>query len=165
VTSDTANALRGRVAVVAGDDAAVVPVCRLLLAAGASLAVVAPDRETVRDATTGADDLGITVIAMAADASDAATWDRLVPHAEQRLGPIDIAVVIGGDALRDLAFDRLVTDMARRGHGVFVEAGDNVAVRTTPSGVHYLAIEPGTMTGTAAELASAIVDFATIRPT
>jgi hypothetical protein len=116
------NTLRGRVAVIAGDGPELVPICQRLLAGGVSLAVVGPDRTIVQAAIADVPDPSLTVVPMTADPSDPEVWDRLVPHAEQRLGPIDIAVAIGPKPLRDLAYDRLVADMIRRGHGVFIES-------------------------------------------
>lgn len=157
MTSTHGDRLRGRVAVIAGDGGEVVPVCRLLLSHGVSLLVVAPDREVVQRAVAEVGDPSLTVVPITAEPTSPEAWDRLVPHAEQRLGPIDIAVAIGSKALRDLTHDRLIGDMVRRGHGVFAESDAVVAPREVPGPIRYVALP---WAGDAEALAAQIVAFA-----
>lgn len=147
MTSAPGDQLRGRVAVIAGDGGEVVPVCHRLLSYGVSLLVVAPDRDAVQRSVAEFSDPSLTVVPITADPASPEVWDRLVPHAEQRLGPVDIAIAIGPAAVRDLAYDRLIADMVRRGHGVFVECdsvfveSDSTAVaREVPGPIRYAAL-------------------------
>jgi hypothetical protein len=115
--------LTGKTAIVAGDDAAtVVEVVRALAANGALLAVVG-DRAVVDAAVEVAMGLDAQVFGMAADPASAAVWARIVPHIEQRLGPIDVVVAIGDAASRRVLADAVVGDMAARRRGVVVEVG------------------------------------------
>jgi hypothetical protein len=140
VTSIVDRRLRGRVAVVAGDGEEVVPVCQELLRSGVSVALIASDRAHVDRAVAGADALGIVVVPVTADPAAPEVWTRVVPHAEQRLGPIDIVVAVGPRPVRDLAAEHLIADMARRGHGVFVESDDDITPRQLPAGLSYGAL-------------------------
>jgi hypothetical protein len=115
--------LTGKAAIVAGDDAAtIVEVVRVLAANGALLAVVA-DRRTVDAAVAVAMGLEAQVFGMAADPASPEAWLRIVPHVEQRLGPIDVVVTIGEAASRAALADAVVGDMAARHRGVVVEVG------------------------------------------
>jgi hypothetical protein len=42
--------------------------------------------------------------------------------------------------VRDLAAEHLIADMARRGHGVFVESDDDITPRQLPAGLSYGAL-------------------------
>lgn len=137
MTSIAGSGLRGRVAVIAGDGSEIVAICRELLDAGVILLVVAPERQWVNDAVADVSDPALTVVPITADPSSTEVWDRLVPHAEQRLGPIDIAVAVGSVVLRDLAHERLAADMVRRGHGIFIEVGKDAPSRQTPAAIIY----------------------------
>ncbi|HEX4082339.1 MAG TPA: SDR family NAD(P)-dependent oxidoreductase [Acidimicrobiales bacterium] len=117
--------LAGKAVIVAGDQAAtVVEVVRALAASGALVAVVAADRAIVDAAATGLDD---QAFAMAADPTSEAVWSRIVPHVEQRLGPIDVVVTIGAAADRVPVAAAVVGDMAARGRGVVIEVGPDPA--------------------------------------
>ncbi len=158
MTNGSADRLRGRVAVIAGDGAEIVPLCQLLLARGVSLAVVAPDREDVQRSVADVADPSLTVVPITADPGSAEVWDRLVPHAEQRLGPIDLAIAVGAQTLRDLAHDRLVGDMVRRGHGAFIECDADVQARAVPEEIRYASFPRA---GHEHALAERIVDWLT----
>jgi hypothetical protein len=120
--------LTGKAAIVAGDDAtAVVEVVRALAANGALIALVAEDRATVDAAVAVADGLEAQVFAMAADPASEAVWQRLVPHVEQRLGPIDVVVAMGDATARAVLAAAVVADMAARRRGVVVEVGPGPA--------------------------------------
>jgi hypothetical protein len=71
------------------------------------------------------------------DPADPALWQRVTPHAEQRLGPIDIVVLAGDVAMRNLVVEKLLPDMAARRRGVIVELGPDLAARSVPPGVHH----------------------------
>jgi hypothetical protein len=115
--------LTGKAAIVAGDDVAtVVEVVRALAANGALIAVVAA-REVVDSAVGVATGLDAQVVGMAAGMADRSAWARIVPHVEQRLGPIDIVVAIGDPGDREVLADAVVADMAARRRGVVVEVG------------------------------------------
>jgi len=111
--------LDGHVVVLATESDAANRASRLLRH-GVLLAVVTTDG-------TGLD--AVEALVFRADPADPATWDRVAPHIEQRVGPIDAALADPGalDAVRD-AFE---PDMLRRGHGAIVRlrpSEDPVAV-------------------------------------
>jgi hypothetical protein len=118
--------LAGKAVIVAGDNAAtVVDVVRALAANGALIAVVAVDRAVVDAAAAGLD---AQVFAMAADPASEAVWARIVPHVEQRLGPIDVVVTISGAAAdRAVVAAAVARDMAARRRGVVIEVGPDPA--------------------------------------
>jgi NADP-dependent 3-hydroxy acid dehydrogenase YdfG len=144
--------LAGKVAVVAGESSVLFEVTVMLVANGALPAVVAPDRSIVDEAVAVADTAGRAALGMTADPSQPATWERITAHIEQRLGPIDVVVVIAPASTRQVVVDALVPDMATRGRGVIVEAGAAVAERSLPDGVRHRAIQ-GTSDITASDLA------------
>lgn len=96
--------LAGRVVIVAGEGERIDQIAPLLLASDALVAVVA-NRSATADAHAW----------FRVDPADPTVWSRVVPHVEQRLGPIDAAVTTGDlhAPLRQL----LEPDMLRRGHG------------------------------------------------
>jgi hypothetical protein len=115
--------LTGKAAIVTGDDATtVVEVVRALAANGGLVAVVA-DRAAVDSAVAVAMGLDAQVFGMAADPADESAWARIVPHVEQRLGPIDIVVAIGEPDARAVLANAVVGDMAARRRGIVVEVG------------------------------------------
>jgi hypothetical protein len=119
--------LTGKTAIVAGDDAAsVIEIVRALAANGALLAVVA-ERATVDAAVAVATGLDAEVFGMAADPGSQAAWARIVPHVEQRLGPIDVVVAIGDPSAREALAEAVVADMAVRRRGVVIEVGPGPA--------------------------------------
>ena len=90
-----------------------------LLACGMLVAVVTDDADAIDHLTRDATAEGLDApVSWRADPGDAATWDRLYPHIEQRLGPVD-GVVADADAL-DLVESVFRPDMLRRGHGAIV---------------------------------------------
>jgi NAD(P)-dependent dehydrogenase (short-subunit alcohol dehydrogenase family) len=111
----------GRVIVVAGDSDRIDPITSTLLEAGAIVAVVN------RTSSSAAVQAWFRV-----DPADPDVWSRVVPHVEQRLGPIDAAVTT--TEIHGLVRDLLEPDMRRRGHGgvLDIDAAAHVdeAVRT-----------------------------------
>lgn len=112
----------GRVVIVAGDGERIEQIVPILLSADALVAVVSTGSATAAEAHAR----------FRVDPSDADAWSRIVPHVEQRLGPIDAAVTTA--AVHAYVRDLLEPDMQRRGHGgvLDVEAYGDVdeAVRT-----------------------------------
>jgi hypothetical protein len=103
-------ALLGRVVVVAGGHPGFPGLVDALVEAGAFVAFVAAD------ATAPAAHAGFR-----ADPTDPQVWERVAPHVEQRLGPVDAVVVDGSaDAVVRSVF---LTDLRRRGHGDVLLAG------------------------------------------
>jgi hypothetical protein len=102
-----APVLEGRVFIVAGCGATFTGVAQLLASDGALVAIVTTD-SAVPDVAAH----------FRADHADPDVWDRVVPHVEQRLGPIDAVVT---DELGRATAERLVgPDLRRRGHGTVV---------------------------------------------
>ena len=102
----------GRVVVVAGHGGVFTAVARLLVAEDALVAMV----------TTEAD--GPEVAArFRADPADRQVWDRVIPHVEQRLGPIDAAITDA--SVRAIADQLIAPDLARRGHGAILTVDDS----------------------------------------
>ena len=99
--------LVGRVFIVAGCGGTFTSVARLLAADGALVALVTTD-EPVPE--VGAH--------FRADPADPDVWSRMVPHVEQRLGPID--AVVTDESAAALAEERVGPDLRRRGHGSVV---------------------------------------------
>jgi len=104
----------GRVVIVAGNGAVFAAVAASLVAGEALVAVLSADSVA---AEVGAHFRG--------DPADPDVWGRMVPHVEQRLGPID-AVVTEAPG-RANAEQCVAPDLARRGHGgiLTVDADDN----------------------------------------
>ena len=97
----------GRVFIVAGDGPAFEQLAVALTDAGALVAMIATG--------TGADDIAAC---FRANPADRLVWDRVVPHTEQRLGPID--GVVADRAAAPIATELVGPDLARRGHGAVV---------------------------------------------
>jgi NAD(P)-dependent dehydrogenase (short-subunit alcohol dehydrogenase family) len=111
----------GRVFIVAGRGETFTGVARRLVADGALVAVITTDEEVPDVAAR-----------FRADHTDPDVWDRVVPHVEQRLGPIDAVLT---DQLGYPTAERLVgPDLLRRGHGAVVvvppEADADSVLRT-----------------------------------
>jgi siroheme synthase (precorrin-2 oxidase/ferrochelatase) len=99
--------LAGRVVIVAGRGDVFSAVARLLAADNALVAMVTTDAAVPEVAAH-----------FRADPADPDVWERMVPHVEQRLGPIDAVVT---DNTGQAVADRLVgPDLHRRGHGAVV---------------------------------------------
>jgi len=99
----SASSLTGRVVVVAGADDRLPVLVTRLAAEGALVAFVAPTR---------ADDAHA---AFRADPADPRTWERVAPHVEQRLGPVD--AVVADATCGAVVTTVFLPDMRRRGHG------------------------------------------------
>jgi hypothetical protein len=132
--------LAGKVAVLAGTSSVLAEVARVLGENGAMCALVVDDRAVVERATTHADQLGIASFGIVADPSERGTWDRVAPHIEQRLGPIDVVVAIGPPGVRATIASALMPDMAARRRGVIVEAGATVKTMSVPAGLRHRAV-------------------------
>lgn len=100
----TETPLLGRVVVVAGHAPDLAALAADLVGAGALVAFVAPDGG-----------VPAAQASVRADPADSTVWERIAPHVEQRLGPVDGVVT---DA-RSEATVRAVfgPDLVRRGHG------------------------------------------------
>jgi hypothetical protein len=147
--------LTGKAVIVAGDSARIVEVVRALAANGALLAVVAEDRAVVESAVAVAEALEAAVLGMTADPSSAAVWERVAPHIEQRLAPIDIAVAVGADSLRRAVTAALLPDMTARHRGVLIEIDAKVSPMVTPAGVRHRAVQVGV--GNDADVAATVL--------
>jgi len=102
--------LAGRVFIVAGRGETFTDVARLLVADDAHVAIVTTDAAVPEVAAH-----------FRADPADPDVWSRMVPHVEQRLGPIDAVVT---DESGGPIAERLVgPDLQRRGHGAVLVAG------------------------------------------
>jgi NADP-dependent 3-hydroxy acid dehydrogenase YdfG len=146
--------LTGKAVIVVSESSVVVEVVRALASNGTLLAIVAPDRGVVDRAVAVAEELDAPVLGMTLDPASPEVWERVAPHIEQRLGPIDIAVVIATEATRRVVIAALVPDMAARRRGVIVEIGSVVVEREGPAGVRYRGIR-GDANATPNDLASA----------
>jgi hypothetical protein len=152
--------LAGKVAVVTGESDTLDQVVRCLCANRVKVAVVAEDR-ALADALTSTFTPDASSLGVVTDPSQRETWARVVPHVEQRLGPIDIAVVIGAEPVRALVAATLVPDMAARGRGVIIEApiaegGADAVGDETPPGVRRRAVGFGAAVS-AADVAATVV--------
>jgi hypothetical protein len=123
----TLDPLAGMVVVLAapagGDettsDYLAVPAGATLLASGARLAAVTTHTRVIDDLGRNAELHGADPpVSWRADPLDPATWDRLYPHIEQRLGPVD--AVLADPAALDVVETVFRPDMQRRGHGAIV---------------------------------------------
>ena len=103
--------LVGRVFIVAGRGKTFAGVARLLVAEGALVAVLTTDAEVPEVAAH-----------FRADHADPDVWGRVVPHVEQRLGPID--AVVTDEVGRPIAEQLVGPDLQRRGHGAVVAVED-----------------------------------------
>jgi hypothetical protein len=148
--------LVGKVAVVCGDDATTAAVVVALAASGVAIAVVAPTRETVDAAIRAADLHGVAIFGVSGDPAESATWARIGPHAEQRLGPIDIVIALGTDAAQDTVIAALLPDLVARHRGVVVEVGQRRPPSTTATGVRRRTVSPAGTTS-AHDVAAAVV--------
>jgi NAD(P)-dependent dehydrogenase (short-subunit alcohol dehydrogenase family) len=103
----TASRFVGRVFLVAGDSPVLAEVAGALSDSHGLVAMVSKQ--------PGADDVAAR---FRADPTDPDVWQRVVPHVEQRLGPIDS--VITDSAIRAIADRFVAADLTRRGHGAIV---------------------------------------------
>ena len=132
--------LTGKVAVVSGAGDVVTAVAGALAAHGTALAVVSASMETVNAAVAAAERHGVAVFGVTTDPADRGTWERVRPHAEQRLGPIDIVVAIGADAARQAVVAAMSPDMGARHRGVVIEVGEPGGLLPLPDNVRHRAV-------------------------
>jgi hypothetical protein len=132
--------LTGKAAIVATDSPCVVEVVRGLAANGVLVAIVAEERSLVDDAVRVAEALDVAVLGMTADPSSAEVWERVAPHIEQRLGPIDIAVAIGSESVHGTVRAAVLPDMAARQRGVVIVIGPEVVAARPAPGVRHRGI-------------------------
>jgi hypothetical protein len=103
----------------AGTRALAVSTGAALLGCGMLVATVTNDNGVIDELERSAAAQGLEPpVSWRADPGVVSTWDRLYPHIEQRLGPVD-AVVTDAAAL-DLVESVFRPDMRRRGHGAIV---------------------------------------------
>jgi hypothetical protein len=140
--------------IVAGESSYLLDIATALSANGVLLAIVAPDRVLVERAVRIAEDQDGVVFGITADPSNRTVWKRIAPHIEQRLGPIDVAVVVATAPTRRVISTTLLPDMTARGRGVLIEAGAKVPTRKTAAGVRHRSIQGAFAAG---ELAAAVL--------
>jgi hypothetical protein len=104
------------------------------------IAVVTADRTVASAAASIYDSTGVGIVAVTADPADPAVWQRVGPHAEQRLGPIDVVVLAGPAAVRDLVVATLLPDMSARKRGVIIEIAADATDRRLADGVRHYAL-------------------------
>jgi hypothetical protein len=136
--------LAGKTAILAGASSALAEVGRCLCRHGTMPAVVAEDRELVASVTGYADEIDAKSFGIVADPGSSETWARVAPHIEQRLGPIDILVVVAPPDIRQTVITALMPDMTARRRGVITEADDRVDSRTVPVGLRHRSISGAT---------------------
>jgi hypothetical protein len=104
----------GRVFIVAGSGSKLGNVADALVTAQALVAVIGPIPVTTEVAAH-----------FHADPANEDVWERVVPHVEQRLGPID--GVVTDEAAHAIGERMVGADFDRRGHGAVIavdESGD-----------------------------------------
>jgi NADP-dependent 3-hydroxy acid dehydrogenase YdfG len=112
--------LRGRVGIITGADSAIgTAVARALADEGMSLMLIAQPGAHVRDLAEELSEANdIRCFPAAADVSDRDAVDRLVMHAEQHVGPIDLLVnLVPGQMTAALR-----PTMALRGRGHIIDS-------------------------------------------
>jgi hypothetical protein len=149
--------LTGKAIVVAGDSRRLIEVVRSLAANAALLAIVAADRDVVDEAVQVAESLDAVVVGMTADPASAEVWQRIAPHVEQRLGPIDVAVAIGDEALRQAVAAALLPDMAARSRGVLIDVDATVTAVAATAGVRHRGIQTGSEQVSDTDVAAAVL--------
>ena len=106
----TSPQFAGRVYLVAGEASILGAVANELAADGALVGLVSLDLVAVE-----------TAARFRADPTDPHVWERVVPHVEQRLGPIDGVLTDGRCAA--LAEQYVGADLRQRGHGAVIPVG------------------------------------------
>jgi NAD(P)-dependent dehydrogenase (short-subunit alcohol dehydrogenase family) len=107
--------LLGRVVVIAGSHPTFPDLVAALAGGGAFVALVSP-----------AGGRSVAHAGFNADPADPAVWERVAPHVEQRLGPVDLVV---GDAGTVAVLEPVFRpDLLRRGHGDVVTADPDSTV-------------------------------------
>ncbi len=132
--------LAGKVAVVTGDFGGLVALVTALAANDAPICVVADDRGVVDAALAAAAASAGAAMGITASPSEPGTWQRVVAHAEQRLGPIDVLIAAGSVPARSPVIDAVLPDMAARGRGVVVEVSEDATSAGAVAGVRRRSI-------------------------
>jgi NADP-dependent 3-hydroxy acid dehydrogenase YdfG len=132
--------LAGKVALLTGDFPGIAEIAEVLAANAVPICVVNDDREVVDAALAASEASASGAMGVAASAVDAATWRRVLPHAEQRLGPIDILVAAGSGPAREAVIAAALPDMTARRRGVIVEVGYEISAVEPPVGVRRRAV-------------------------
>ncbi|HTR71393.1 MAG TPA: hypothetical protein VMH41_14355 [Mycobacteriales bacterium] len=135
--------LAGRTVVLAADRARAsiaVEVARALAAQHARFACVIADRSALTAALAAAAALDVPALGVNADPALPSVWERVTPHTEQHLGPIDAVVTIGTPRIRRPVASALLPDMLARGRGVLIEIGPRVARRSSDGPVRHRSI-------------------------
>jgi hypothetical protein len=151
--------LAGKVVVVGADSPMAVDICIALAANRAMVGVVAPSHAVTQRIRDTAQPL-TQVLAFTADPGEAEVWQRVTPHIEQRLGPIDLVIAAAVERTRHTIVATLLPDLTARRHGAVVEVGQAVAARELPGGVRFRGVQSDS-TVPAADLTEAILAAAT----
>jgi hypothetical protein len=149
--------LTGKAVIAVGIDEALIEITRHLAANHMLIAVVSPDRDVVRQSVEIAESLGAMVNGFTVDPADPSVWQRIAPHIEQRLGPIDVVICGGGATIHDAVVAALAPDMAARHRGILIDIGTDI-VEPLGDGVRHHSIDadlqPQEVAATALRLAS-----------
>jgi hypothetical protein len=135
--------LVGKAVILAGDGGVLSALTAGFANNGALPAIVSPTRAVVDEAVGRAADHRVSAFGIHADPGVPDVWRRAGAQIEQRLGPIDIVVAVGGAAMRSVAGAALLPDMAARHRGRFVEIDERVDLPLPLPGVGLRAIETG----------------------
>lgn len=154
----SAGRLRGRVGVITGaESAAGTDIARALAAEGMSLMLIAQPGEHVRslaEELSAAHDLRCFPASL--DVADPAAVDRIVMHAEQHIGTVDVLV----NTIPGAMTEALEPTMAQRGRGHIV----NVA-SAPPAATGSAAVTVVNLTAGGNAIAAAVVDAIVSEPT
>jgi hypothetical protein len=157
--------LIGKAVIAVGTDDSLVEITRLLATNAMLIAVVAPDRDLVRRCVDTAEAQGAMVNGFTVDPADAAVWARIRPHIEQRLGPIDVAIVAGADRVRAVVVDAVRPDMVARKRGVIIEVGPDAAADRRAPGVRHHVVDAAQPEDTLAALVTQLASDTAAPPT
>lgn len=130
--------LRGRVAIVTGADSKVgQAVARVLAGEGVSLMLIAQPGRHVRDlAEELSESCGVRCFPAALNVTDPTAVDRIVMHAEQHVGTVDIVVnTVAGQMSKALA-----PTMQQRGRGIIINVAPAPAERDVPDVVESISL-------------------------
>lgn len=150
--------LTGKAVIVIADSELLAGLVGELATNGMLIAAVAADRELVHRAIGAAEALGAMVNGFTVDPGDPAVWERIRPHIEQRLGPIDVAICAETATVREVVRAALLPDMLARNRGVIIEIDQAVGPAVElGNGVRHHTVEASLP---AAELVGTVVALA-----